>query len=165
MPRGSEAALGGGPPPPAEDFARMPETTTSGSATLRIEARDMGRRYSGLVIRGVTVKPSPEIVRRRLEAVGSRPISNVVDVTNYVMLAAGHPLHAYDLDKLADATIVVRRGKAGEKMRSLDGEMRTIDPESVVIADGKHAVGLGGSMWGAENEIGPPTRDLRPELP
>jgi len=131
-----------------------------GSVPIRIEAADMCSRYTGLVIRGVNVKPSPEKVRRRLEAVGLRPINNVVDATNYVMMAIGHPLHAFDLDKLAGQTIIVRRGKPGETMRSLDGEMRKIDPDTVVIADAKRPVALGGIIGGAESEIGDSTRNV-----
>jgi phenylalanyl-tRNA synthetase beta chain len=135
-------------------------SSATGSVAIRIDAPEACRRFTATVIRGVTIKPSPEIVRRRLEAVGLRSLNNVVDVTNYVMLALGHPLHAYDLAKLADATLIVRRGNANESMRSLDGEMRKIDTDTVVIADGKRAVGLGGIIGGAESEIGDTTRDL-----
>src|SRR5436190_9224003 len=111
------------------------ETTTEGSVKVRIETREMCARFSGVVIRGVTIKPSPERIQRRLEAVGLRPINNVVDVTNYVMLALGHPLHAYDLAKVGGETIIVRAGYDGETMRSLDGETRKLDRETCVIAD------------------------------
>jgi len=134
--------------------------SATGPVTIRIDAPEMCRRFSGLVIRGVAIKPSSEKIQRRLEAVGLRPINNVVDVTNYVMLAAGHPMHAYDLDKLAGATIIVREGKAGEKMRTLDNELRAIDPATVVIADAKHPVGLGGVMGGFESEITVATKNL-----
>src|SRR5947209_9729930 len=112
------------------------------TAHIRIEAPEMCSRYTAMVIRGVTVRPSPERVQHRLETVGLRPINNIVDATNYVMLALGHPLHAFDLDKVAEQTIIVRRGKPGETMKSLDGETRKLDPETVVIADAKRAVGL-----------------------
>ena len=131
-----------------------------GTVQIRIEAPDLCPRYTALVIRGVKVKQSPEKVQRRLEAVGLRPINNIVDVTNYVMMAVGHPLHAFDLDKLAGAAIVVRRGNKGEKMKSLDGEVREIDPETVVIADARRAVALGGIIGGAESEIGDGTKNL-----
>jgi len=161
MARELAAALGRGLLPLATDLARAPETTAAvGSVAIRIDAPEMCRRYSGLVIRGVTVKPSPEIVSRRLEAVGLRPINNIVDVTNYVMLSTGHPLHAFDLDKLTGATIIVRRGNPGETMKSLDGQMRTIDPDTVVIADATRPVGLGGIIGGAESEIGDSTRNV-----
>lgn len=128
--------------------------------TIRIDAPEMCRRYTALVIRGVTIKPSPSHIARRLESVGLRPINNVVDVTNYVMLALGHPLHAFDLDKLAGASIVVRAGRPNETMKSLDGEMRTIDPQTVVIADAQRAVALGGILGGFESEITAGTKNI-----
>jgi phenylalanyl-tRNA synthetase beta chain len=129
-------------------------------ATIAIHVPEMCRRYTGLVIRGVTIKPSPPNVQRRLESVGLRPINNVVDATNYAMVALGHPLHAFDLDKLAGATIIVRRGNPGESIKSLDGEMRKIDSETVVIADAKRAVALGGIIGGFDSEITAVTRNV-----
>jgi len=160
MARELAAALGVAPPTSAADAGRIAGATQKQDVTIRIEAPDMCSRFSALPIRGVTIKPSPEKIRRRLEAVGLRSISNVVDATNYVMLAIGHPLHAYDLDRLARQTIIVRAGKAGESIRSLDGEMRKIDPETVVIADGAKPVGLGGIIGGAESEISDSTRNV-----
>lgn len=159
MARELAAALGRevverGRPRPRED------SSETSPVTIRIDAPQMCSRYTGKVIRGVTVRPSPEKVRRRLEAVGLRAINNVVDVTNYVMLALGHPLHGFDLDRLGDATIIVRAGKKGETMKSLDGEMRKIDPETVVIADASRAVALGGIIGGAESEIGDSTKNV-----
>ncbi|HJT16120.1 MAG TPA: phenylalanine--tRNA ligase subunit beta [Thermoanaerobaculia bacterium] len=130
------------------------------AATIKIEAPQMCHRFSAMVIRNVTIKPSPPEIARRLEAVGLRAINNVVDATNYVMLALGHPLHAYDLDKLAGATIIVRAGKAGESMKTLDGETRKIDPETVVITDAKRPIGLGGIIGGFESEITNSTRNV-----
>jgi len=127
---------------------------------IRIEAKDMCRRYTALPIRGVTIEPSPPKIAARLESVGLRPINNVVDATNYVMLALGHPLHAFDLDRVQGNTIIVRRGKAGETMRSLDNEVRKLDPETVVIADANHAAGLGGIIGGAESEITAATKNV-----
>ncbi len=135
-------------------------SVSSRDVTIRIDAPSMCSRYTGIVIRGVNIKPSSAKVRARLEAVGLRPINNVVDATNYVMLDLGHPLHAFDLDKLTDKTIIVRAGSKGEKMRSLDGEMRELDPNTVVIADARRAVALGGIIGGAESEIGDSTRNV-----
>jgi phenylalanyl-tRNA synthetase beta chain len=135
----------------------------AGGATnvaIRIEAPELCRRYTAKVIRGVTIKPSPEKIARRLESVGLRPINNVVDATNYVMLALGHPLHAFDLDRLKGPAIIVRRGKPGETLRSLDGEMRKLDKETVVIADAQKPVGLGGIIGGAESEITAATKNV-----
>jgi len=139
---------------------RGPRPEARGLVQVRIDAPDMCSRYTAIPIRGVNIKPSPANVRTRLEAVGLRPINNVVDATNYVMLALGHPIHAFDLDKLADKTIIVRRGVKGERMKSLDGEMRDLDPNTVVIADARHAVALGGVIGGAESEIGDSTRNV-----
>jgi phenylalanyl-tRNA synthetase beta chain len=143
--------------------AKPPLSQSGGSATalqIRIDAPEMCSRYTALAVRNVAVKPSPENIQRRLEAVGLRPINNIVDATNYVMVALGHPLHAFDLDKLAERTIIVRRGKPNEVMKSLDGEMRKIDPETVVIADAKRAVGLGGIIGGFESEITGATKNV-----
>jgi phenylalanyl-tRNA synthetase beta chain len=161
MARELAAALGRNLLPLAADLTRPPESvSTTGSVSIRIEAPEMCRRYSALVIRNVTIKPSTEIVRRRLEAVGLRPINNVVDVTNYVMLAVGHPLHAFDLDKISDATIIVRAGKPGEKVKTLDGQTREADPNTVVIADARRPVALGGVIGGAESEIDDATKNV-----
>ena len=132
----------------------------SSTVTVRIDAPQMCHRYTALVIRNVNVKPSPAKIARRLEAVGLRPINNVVDATNYVMLALGHPLHAFDLDKVSGATIIVRAGKPGETIKSLDGELRKIDPETVVIADAQRGVALGGIIGGFESEITNATRNV-----
>jgi phenylalanyl-tRNA synthetase beta chain len=154
MARELSAAFGRDLLPLAIEDSRPRQAAGEGAGiAVSIEAPEMCSRYSGMILRGVQVAPSPEIIRRRLEAVGLRPINNVVDATNYVMLALGHPLHAYDLDKLRGGRIVVRPGRAGETIRSLDGELRKIDPATVVIADGERAIGLGGTIGGAESEI------------
>lgn len=132
----------------------------SSDVTIRIDAPEMCSRFTGRVIRGVAIKPSSDKIKRRLEAVGLRPISNVVDVTNYVMLALGHPMHAYDLDLVADKTIIVRAGKKGESIKCLDNVVRTIDPETCVISDGKRPTGLGGIIGGFESEIRDNTTNL-----
>ncbi|HEX9501619.1 MAG TPA: phenylalanine--tRNA ligase beta subunit-related protein, partial [Thermoanaerobaculia bacterium] len=146
----------GAPLPPGEGG---PQGRVRG-VQIAINAPQMCHRYTALAIRGITIKPSPIGITKRLEAVGLRPINNIVDVTNYVMLALGHPLHAFDLDKLAGATIVVRAGNRGETIKSLDGETRKIDPETVVIADAKRAVALGGIIGGFDTEITQATRNV-----
>jgi phenylalanyl-tRNA synthetase beta chain len=133
---------------------------SSAPPMIRIEAPEMCARYTALVIRNIAVKPSSPLVARRLEEVGLRPINNIVDITNYVMLALGHPLHAFDLDRVSGQTIIVRRGKTGETMKSLDGEMRKIDSDTVVIADAQRAVALGGIIGGFESEITPATKNV-----
>jgi len=132
----------------------------SAALQIRIDAPEMCRRYNAKIIRGVTIKPSDEKTAARLEAVGLRPINNVVDATNYVMLALGHPLHAFDLDRLQGNAIIVRKGKPGETMRSLDNEMRKLDESTCVIADANKAVGLGGIIGGAESEITATTKNV-----
>ncbi|MEA2162802.1 MAG: phenylalanyl-tRNA synthetase beta chain [Thermoanaerobaculia bacterium] len=134
--------------------------TAQSAVTIRIDAPKMCARYTAKVIRNVAVKPSPPEIQRRLEEVGLRPINNIVDATNYAMIAFGHPLHAFDLDRLSGNTIIVRRGNRGESMKSLDGETRKIDPDTVVIADAQRAVGLGGIIGGFESEITSSTRNV-----
>jgi phenylalanyl-tRNA synthetase beta chain len=162
MARELAAALG-------REVKATPQTSTaegqaSGNVEIRIDAPQMCRRYTAVVIRGVTVRPSSPMVQRRLEAVGLRPISNLVDVSNYVMMALGHPMHAYDLDRVAGPAIIVRAGKPGESVKTLDGEVRSIDAGTTVIADAQRAVGLGGVMGGAENEIRDTTKNVLLEV-
>ena len=140
--------------------ASSPAGLAASPPTIRIDAPEMCSRYTALVIRNIAVKPSSPEVQKRLEEVGLRPINNIVDITNYVMIALGHPLHAFDLDRLAGNTIIVRRGNKFETMKSLDGEMRKIDPDTVVIADATRAVGLGGIIGGFESEITSSTRSV-----
>ncbi len=124
------------------------------SATrVDIECPDLCGRFTARVIRGVKVQPSPDWLRQRLEALGVNAINNVVDATNYVMLELGHPLHAFDMDTLAEQRIVVRRARAGEKMRTLDGSERALTPEVCMVCDAAKATGVGGVMGGAETEI------------
>jgi phenylalanyl-tRNA synthetase beta chain len=127
---------------------------------VEIEAPELCGRYTARVLRGVKVEPSPDWLRQRLEAIGQNSINNVVDVTNEVMFELGQPLHAFDLDKLAEKRIVVRRARAGEKIRTLDGAERTLAKEMCVIADRARAVAIAGVMGGAESEIGSSSRNI-----
>ncbi|HWQ03156.1 MAG TPA: phenylalanine--tRNA ligase subunit beta, partial [Candidatus Nitrosotenuis sp.] len=120
---------------------------------VEIECPELCGRYTARVIRGVKVGASPDWLRQRLEALGQQSINNVVDATNYVMLELGHPLHAFDLDTLAEKRIVVRRARPGEKMRTLDNVERTLTPDMCMIADAAKSVAVGGVMGGAETEI------------
>ena len=97
---------------------------------------------------------------RRLEAIGQRPINNVADVTNYVLHEVGQPLHSFDFSKLGGQRIVVRRSKAGEKIKTLDGVERTLQPDMLVIADAERPVALAGIMGGIDTAVGEPTRDV-----
>ncbi len=117
-------------------------------------------RYAARVIRGVRIGPSPEWLRRRLEAIGLRSINNVVDVTNFVLWELGQPLHAFDLAKLEGGRIVVRRARPGETLVTLDGQSRKLDPEMLIIADAGRPVALAGVMGGADSEVTDDTRDI-----
>ena len=114
-------------------------------------------RFTARVIEGVRVGPSPAWVQRRLEAAGVRAIANVVDITNYVMLEFGQPMHAFDYDRVAGHRLIVRRATAGERLVTLDGIERTLDPEMLVVADAQRAVALAGIIGGGDTEIGPAT--------
>ena len=108
----------------------------------------------------MTIGESPAWLKARLSAAGMRPISNVVDVTNYVMLALGNPLHAFDYDSLAGGRIVVRHARPGEKLETLDGTQRELAPEDLVIADGERPVGIAGVMGGANTEVSEQTTSV-----
>jgi phenylalanyl-tRNA synthetase beta chain len=126
-------------------------------ARVRIDAADLCHRFTARVISGVRVGPSPAWMAARLRACGLRPISNVVDITNYVMWEVGHPLHAFDWATLTDHTIVVRRAADDERFVTLDGQERRLDRSMLVIADPARAVGIAGVMGGANTEVGPRT--------
>jgi phenylalanyl-tRNA synthetase beta chain len=125
------------------------------SAEISIETADetLCPRWCGRVIRHVKVAPSPAWLVKRLEGVGLRAINNVADVTNYVLMELGHPTHAFDLARIRQHKIIVRRAAAGEKLRTLDGVERTLTPENLVIADGERPVALAGVMGGEDSEI------------
>ena len=134
----------------------------SDALKVRIEAQELCGRFTARVIRGVRIQPSPKWLKDRLEAAGTASISNVVDISNYVMLELGHPLHTFDYDLVRDHNIFVRRAKPGEKMKTLDGIERTFDPSICMVCDGdgSRAVGIGGIMGGAETEISFSTKNV-----
>lgn len=117
-------------------------------------------RFTAHLIRNLTVGPSPDWLVHRLESVGQRSINNVVDVTNFVMLETGQPLHSFDLDRLGTGRIHVRRARAGERLTTLDGEDRDLDPEVLLITDGKRPIAAGGVMGGANTEVHDGTRNI-----
>lgn len=125
----------------------------SAEASIEILNPELCARYCGRVVRGVEVKPSPEWLVRRLEAVGQRSINNVADVTNYVLMELGHPLHAFDLMRLEGHKVVVRSARPGEQLRTLDGVDRTLAASDLVIADSARPVALAGVMGGEVSEI------------
>src|ERR1700719_3784352 len=118
-----------------EAYPREVAEHATAATRVDIESPELCRRYTARVLRGVKIGASPVWLRQRLEALGQASINNVVDVTNYVMLELGHPLHAFDMDLLAERRIVVRRARAGEKMRTLDGIDRALTSEMCLIAD------------------------------
>lgn len=146
---------------------RLPDTTVvesgppvEGTTGVTVEDVLGCPRYLARVIRGVRVGPSPSWVQSRLSLGGYRPISNVVDATNFALLVLGHPLHAFDLDLLGEKRIVVRRASRGEQIVTLDLQERTLDPEDLVIADASRAVAIAGVMGGAETEVSGHTTDI-----
>lgn len=154
------AAAGGGVLKPLKAACSERGPAVEELAKVTVEDPEGCPRYCARVIRGVKVGPSPSWLAARLAACGVRPINNVVDATNYVLLDLGHPLHAFDLERIAARHIRVRRARAGEKLVTLDGEERILSAEDLVIADEVKAVALAGIMGGANSEITETTRDV-----
>jgi phenylalanyl-tRNA synthetase beta chain len=148
--------------PVAPKLAESAAAKASDAVRVKIEAPELCGRFTARVIRGVKIQPSPPWLRERLEAAGVAAISNVVDATNYVMLELGHPLHAFDYDLVRDHTIVVRRAKSGERIKTLDGIERSLDPAIGMISDGdgSRTVGIAGIMGGGETEISFATKNV-----
>ncbi len=135
--------------------ARNPEPRAQ--LAIRVEDRAGCRRYIGRLIEGVRIGSSPAWMQRRLTACGARPINNVVDITNYVLLECGQPLHAFDHHRLAEGTILVRRARANELLTTLDGIRRALSSDTLVIADARQAVAIAGIMGGTGSEVIPQT--------
>ena len=144
--------------------ARAPEPTALAAsvpgASAVIEAPDLCHRFSLTVIRGVRVAPSPQWMQDRLTAAGMRPVNNVVDITNYVLLETGQPLHAFDLATVPEGRIVVREARAGETVKTLDGVDHALQVGILVIADAEKPIGIAGVMGGAATEISGSTTDI-----
>ena len=128
--------------------------------SVTIEAPDLCPRYAARVIQGVKIAPSPAWLQRRLETIGVGTINNIVDITNYVLMEYGHPLHAFDYHQLTENRIVVRRAKPGEKLKTIDAEERELTPDMLVIADAENPVALAGVMGGFDSEITDQTVDV-----
>jgi phenylalanyl-tRNA synthetase beta chain len=133
-------------------------------AHIRIEAPDLCPRFTARVFENVTIGPSPQWLQARLLAAGMRPISNVVDITNYAMLLTGHPLHAFDLDKVAGGELTVRRARDGEQIETLDGQTRTLDSEMLLIEDADGPTSIAGVMGGARSEVSDATTRVLMEV-
>jgi len=143
---------------------RWPEVTLTesgeGSPLVRVDAPDLCPRYSARLIRGVKIGPSPTWLKQILGKVGLRPINNVVDITNYVLLESGQPLHAFDCNLLAGNQIIVRRARAGETFIALEDSRHELQADMLVIADAERAVALAGIMGGKNSEINSATTDV-----
>jgi phenylalanyl-tRNA synthetase beta chain len=126
-------------------------------AAVQVDCPDLCPRFTARVFKDVKIGPSPRWLKARLMAAGQRPISNVVDITNYVMLLTSQPLHAFDLDRVAGAHLTVRRAKDGEQIETLDGQVRTLDSDMVLIEDEQGPTSIAGIMGGARSEVQPAT--------
>ena len=136
------------------------KSANAASVSVTIAEPDLVRRFMGVVVRGVRIGPSPDWLVRRLEAVGSRSINNVVDASNYVLHELGQPTHAFDLAKLGGSSIIVRRARAGERITTLDGVERTLNDAMIVIADAERPQAIAGIMGGRDSEVTEATTDI-----
>ncbi len=141
-------------PPDAEDRVSTREIE---GIQIAVECPELCPRFTARAFEQVSIGPSPSWLKARLMAAGQRPISNVVDITNYVMLLTGQPLHAFDLDRVAGCALTVRRAHQDETVDTLDGQTRTLDPEIVLIADAAGPTSIAGVMGGARSEVDPAT--------
>ena len=133
---------------------------TSNKISISIEDKKDCSRYIGTLIENVTIADSPAHLPNRLNSIGTRPISNAVDITNFVLMETGQPLHVFDYDKMAGGEIMVRRARQGEKIATIDGIERTLDPSILVIADEKKAVAIAGIMGGKDTEVTLSTKNI-----
>jgi phenylalanyl-tRNA synthetase beta chain len=147
------AALTGAPFRFPQVAVKEAEPEAAALAGVEIEAPDLCPRFCARVITGLTVRRSPPWLAQRLRSVGLRPINNLVDVTNYVMWELGQPLHAFDYDGVAERRIVVRRARPGERITTLDGQVRALGPDMAMVCDPTRALGIGGIMGGADSEV------------
>ncbi len=131
---------------------------------INVDCPDLCPRFTARIFEDVQIRPSPQWLKARLMAAGQRPISNVVDITNYVMLLTGQPLHAFDLDRIAGATLTVRRAREGEMVQTLDGQTRTLDADIVLIEDADGPTSIAGVMGGARSEVGDQTTRVLMEV-
>lgn len=151
-----------GEPTSDEKSQSATKSRENAKGDVSVEVRDLSLclRYAARVIRGVRIAPSPDWMVKRLQAIGQRPINNVTDITNYVLFEQGQPLHAFDFAKLTEQRIVVRLAFEGERLRTLDGVARELNPQMLVIADAVRPVAVAGVMGGEESEISSATTDV-----
>jgi phenylalanyl-tRNA synthetase beta chain len=146
--------------PWAKDAAATGEGDVADFAKVTVEVPDLCPRFTARLFRDVTVGPSPLWLQERLSAAGQRPISNIVDITNYVMLLTAQPLHAYDFDKVPGGELIVRTAEAGEKMTTLDGVERELDTDTVLVCDRDQPTGIAAVMGGQVSEVSDPTTSV-----
>jgi phenylalanyl-tRNA synthetase beta chain len=139
---------------------KLPATKDKPKFAIQIEDRESCARYTARIVRGVSIKPSPANIAKRLEMMGARPINNAADATNYNLMEMGHPTHAFDIDLLEGGKIVIRRAKEGERLKALDGVERKLSSEDLVIADAKKAVALAGVIGGWDTMITERTKNV-----
>ena len=150
---------------PLQDLAPLLRLEESGAQTsdrisIQVHEPELCRRFVARVVTGVQVGPSPEWLASRLRKVGLRPVNNLVDITNYVMMELGHPLHAFDLKTLKGAELHVRRARAGERLVTLEGAERVLEDWMILITDGERPASLAGVMGGRDTEISDATTDV-----
>lgn len=159
MARETAASFGKKVSYPSTDYKKLGQDLMDYTNGVEIESYDC-KRFTARVVKDVKVEKSPQWLQNYLILAGMRPINNIVDITNFVMLETGQPIHAYDLDKLNDKKIIVRNAKNGEKITTLDGEERVLDDKMLVIADGKEAIGLAGVMGSFDSEVTKDTKNI-----
>ncbi|MCR4345209.1 MAG: phenylalanine--tRNA ligase subunit beta [Candidatus Scalindua sp.] len=128
--------------------------------SVAIEDNELCRRYTARIIKDVKIGPSPEWLQKRIRSIGLRPVNNIVDITNYVLMESGQPLHAFDANKLSENRVVVRRAKKDETMEAIDGSKCTLSEEMLVIADSQKPVAIAGIMGGKDTEVSDTTRNI-----
>ncbi|HKH14320.1 MAG TPA: phenylalanine--tRNA ligase subunit beta [Solirubrobacterales bacterium] len=153
-----------GPPPWEDDAEATGEGDATDYASVTVEVPELCPRFTARVLTDVTIGPSPLWLKARLIAAGQRPINNVVDITNYVMLMTAQPLHAFDLDRVPEGALIVRTASDGEKMTTLDGLERTFDSQAVLVCDRNGPSGIAGIMGGAVSEVSDSTRRVLLEV-
>ncbi|MFH1867854.1 MAG: phenylalanine--tRNA ligase subunit beta, partial [Candidatus Omnitrophota bacterium] len=138
----------------------LPKKKDNRQVKIKIEDGIGCPRYSGRIISGIKVGPSPKWLIKRIESMGLRPVNNIVDITNFVLFETGQPLHAFDLDKLKENTVVVRRAKRGEKILTIEGSEKELNPSMLVIADSARPIAIAGIMGGKNTEVTAETKNI-----
>jgi phenylalanyl-tRNA synthetase beta chain len=161
---GSQGSLPSGGGSLAPKAGSPPARGWEAPVEVVVECPGLCRRFTGRVFEDVRIAPSPLWLKARLSAAGQRPINNVVDITNYVMLLSGQPLHAFDLDRVAGESLTIRLAREGERLTTLDGEVRTLDGEMVVIDDAQGPTSIAGIMGGERSEVGVDTTRVLMEV-